>query len=43
MLVDGTPAPDFTVPDHDGTPTTLSDFRGRWALLWWYPKADTPG
>ncbi len=43
MLTEGTTAPDFTVPDHDGTPTTLSDFRGRWALLWWYPKADTPG
>lgn len=43
MLDTGTPAPDFTVADADGTPTTLSSQRGRWVLLWWYPRADTPG
>ena len=43
MLAEGTMAPDFTVPDQDGTPTTLSGERGRWVLLWWYPKAATPG
>lgn len=43
MLAEGTTAPDFTVPDHEGRPTTLSDHRGGWVLLWWYPKADTPG
>ncbi len=43
MLASGTPAPDFTVADHDGQPFTLSSERGHWVLLWWYPKADTPG
>jgi peroxiredoxin Q/BCP len=43
MLTEGTVAPDFTVPDHDGTPTSLTDERGHWVLLWWYPMADTPG
>lgn len=43
MLAPGTFAPDFTVPDHYGVPTTLSQFRGKWVLLWWYPKALTPG
>jgi len=43
MLAPGTEASDFTVLDHDGSPTTLSDYRGRWVVLWWYPKADTPG
>jgi peroxiredoxin Q/BCP len=43
MLSEGTVAPDFTVVDQDGGPVTLSDHRGQWVLLWWYPKADTPG
>ncbi len=43
MLAEGTTAPDFEARDHDGQPTRLSDLRGRWVLLWWYPKADTPG
>lgn len=43
MLTAGTPAPDFTVPDHDGRPTSLASHRGSWVLLWWYPKAGTPG
>jgi peroxiredoxin Q/BCP len=43
VLTEGSPAPDFTVPDQDGSAVTLSDLRGRWVLLWWYPKADTPG
>ena len=43
MLEAGDQAPDFTVDDHDGSPFTLSDRRGRWVLLWWYPKAATPG
>ena len=43
MLVAGTAAPDFTVPDHDANPTSLASLRGKWVVLWWYPKADTPG
>jgi thioredoxin-dependent peroxiredoxin len=43
MLSPGTPAPDFTLPDQDGNPVALSEERGRWVLLWWYPMADTPG
>lgn len=38
-----TPAPDFTLPDQDGTPHNLSDYRGGWVLLYFYPKDDTPG
>ena len=36
-------APDFTLPDQDGEPVTLSDLRGRTVVLYFYPKADTPG
>lgn len=43
MIEPGSEAPDFTVDDDDGTPFTLSDQRGQWLLMWWYPKADTPG
>jgi thioredoxin-dependent peroxiredoxin len=43
MLSAGTSAPGFTLPDQDGNPTSLSDFTGQYVLLWWYPKADTPG
>jgi peroxiredoxin Q/BCP len=43
MLAPGTPAPEFSLPDQDGNEVKLSDERGRWVLLWWYPMADTPG
>jgi len=43
MLEVGTEAPDFTVTNQDGEPFTLSSLRGSWALMWWYPKASTPG
>jgi peroxiredoxin Q/BCP len=43
MIEQGATAPDFTLPDQDGNPTTLSQFRGRLVVLYFYPKADTPG
>jgi peroxiredoxin Q/BCP len=43
MIDAGAPAPDFTLDDQDGNAVTLSDLRGRWALVYFYPKADTPG
>lgn len=43
MLAAGMPAPDFTLSDHTGRTVRLSDYRGRNVVLWFYPKADTPG
>ena len=43
MLEKGTSAPDFKLDDQDGNPVSLSDFKGRKILLWFYPKASTPG
>jgi peroxiredoxin Q/BCP len=43
MLEPGTVAPSFTVSNHQGREVSLSDFRGRRVVLWFYPKADTPG
>ncbi len=43
MLKVGEKAPDFTVKDHNGNTVKLSDLRGKKIVLWFYPKADTPG
>lgn len=43
MLEAGQEAPDFTLPDQDGEELTLSDLRGETVVLYFYPKADTPG
>jgi peroxiredoxin Q/BCP len=43
MLKVGDPAPDFEVTDHRGQKVKLSDLRGSKVVLWFYPKADTPG
>jgi peroxiredoxin Q/BCP len=43
MIETGAQAPDFMLPDQDGTDVTLSDFRGQTVVLYFYPKADTPG
>ena len=43
MLERGTQAPDFTLPNQDGETVTLSQFRGSPVVLYFYPKADTPG
>ena len=42
-LSPGDPAPEFTLPDADGTPVSLSDFRGRSLVIYCYPAASTPG
>ncbi len=39
----GDPAPDFTLPDADGTPVSLADYRGRRVVVYFYPAAATPG
>ena len=43
LLKAGDKAPDFTVVDHEGRPVKLADWKGQRVLLYWYPKADTPG
>ncbi len=43
MLEVGTPAPDFTLPDQGGNSVSLSDFKGKKVLLWFFPKAMTSG
>ncbi|KXO97764.1 thioredoxin-dependent thiol peroxidase [Tsukamurella pseudospumae] len=42
-LQPGDPAPSFTLPDQDGNPVSLADYRGRRAVLYFYPAAMTPG
>jgi peroxiredoxin Q/BCP len=39
----GDPAPDFTLPDQEGNPVSLSELRGKTVVLYFYPKASTPG
>jgi peroxiredoxin Q/BCP len=39
----GTAAPDFTLPSEDGSNVSLKDFRGKWVVLYFYPKDGTPG
>ena len=43
MLTIGDPAPPFRLPDQNGDTVSLEELRGSWVLLWWYPKASTPG
>src|SRR5579864_3295461 len=40
---DGQAAPDFKLQDQDGTWHTLSQYKGQWVVLYFYPKDDTPG
>jgi peroxiredoxin Q/BCP len=42
-LAAGDPAPDFTLPDADGKPVSLAEFRGRRVIVYFYPAASTPG
>ena len=43
MLKRGDPAPELDAVDHTGKPIRLEDLRGSKVVLWFYPKADTPG
>ena len=43
MLESGIKAPNFTLPDKDGNPISLSDFLGKKVVLYFYPKDNTPG
>ena len=43
MLETGTPAPDFELPDQNGTVHRLSDYRGKRVVLYFYPKDNTSG
>ena len=43
MLEKGTKAPDFSVRDHNGNVVRITDLKGKKVVLWFYPKADTPG
>lgn len=43
MLKQGDAAPEFTLANHDGVPTSMEQHRGHYVVLWFYPKADTPG
>ena len=43
MLKPGDPAPHFAVADQDGNIHTLQEYAGKTLVLWFYPKADTPG
>lgn len=39
----GSEAPNFTLPSQDGTSVSLKDYRGKWVVLYFYPKDQTPG
>ena len=43
MIQKDTIAPDFTLPDQFGNMHTLSDYQGKWVLVYFYPKDNTPG
>jgi thioredoxin-dependent peroxiredoxin len=40
---EGSDAPDFTLPSQEGSPVSLKDYRGKWVVLYFYPKDQTPG
>ena len=42
-IEEGKKAPDFTLPDADGNNVTLSQFKGKDVIVYFYPKDDTPG
>ena len=40
---EGTTAPDFTLPSQEGSSVSLKDYHGKWVVLYFYPKDQTPG
>ena len=42
-MLEGKAAPDFKVAGQDGKPVSLKDHKGKWVIVFLYPKADTPG
>jgi thioredoxin-dependent peroxiredoxin len=40
---EGSAAPDFTLPSQEGSPVSLKDYHGKWVVLYFYPKDQTPG
>jgi thioredoxin-dependent peroxiredoxin len=43
MPPEGSSAPDFSLPTQEGTSVSLKDYRGKWVVLYFYPKDLTPG
>ena len=43
MLEVGSKAPEFELSDQDGNTVNITDFKGKKVLLWFFPKASTPG
>ena len=43
VISEGSRAPSFTLVNQDGASVDSKSFAGKYVLLWWYPKADTPG
>lgn len=43
MLEVGVAAPAFSAADQNGRTVSLADLSGKWVVMWWYPKASTPG
>ncbi len=43
MRAVGDTAPDFSATDHEGRTLSLASLRGKYVVLWFFPKADTPG
>ncbi len=42
-IIEGQPVPEFSLPDQDGNTVTSAQLRGSWAVIYFYPKDDTPG
>tara|TARA_Y100000996_G_C22450661_1_gene613706 strand:- start:830 stop:964 length:135 start_codon:yes stop_codon:yes gene_type:complete len=43
LLEEGNKAPEFSLPNSEGETVSLSDFKGKRVVLWFFPKANTPG